>query len=118
MRMKEMCHDDELRAARFDGKLRPYAFRACEPGGDAPVRRPLPGMDLPRTQAGAEYVALNPTRADKRLGSFRINLGTGRWADFATGDAGGDPVSLYAYLHDLRQIDAARRLAVRLGVQS
>jgi hypothetical protein len=67
---------------------------------------------------GAEYVALNPTRADKRLGSFRINLGTGRWADFATGDAGGDPVSLYAYLHDLRQIDAARALAVRLGVQS
>jgi hypothetical protein len=65
---------------------------------------------------GAEYLALNPRRADKSLGSFRINLRNGRWADFATGDTGGDPVSLYAYLHDLRQIDAARALARHLGV--
>jgi hypothetical protein len=68
-------------------------------------------------KVGAEYVALNPTRADKKLGSFRINLSSGRWADFATGDAGGDPVSLYAYLHGIRQIDAAKALASRLGVQ-
>lgn len=68
-------------------------------------------------KVGTEYVALNPTRADNRLGSFRINLGSGRWADFATGDGGGDPVSLYAYLHGMRQIDAAKALALRLGVQ-
>jgi len=68
-------------------------------------------------KSGMEYVALNPTCLDTRLGSFRINLQNGRWADFATGDAGGDPVSLYAYLHNMRQIEAARALAHRLGVQ-
>ena len=51
-------------------------------------------------QEGREWVALNPTRADKNCGSFRVNLDTGAWADFADGDArGNDVVSLYAYLH-------------------
>ncbi len=40
-----------------------------------------------------EYTAKNPTREDRRAGSFRINLTTGRWADFATGDKGGDLVA-------------------------
>jgi DNA primase len=48
--------------------------------------------------AGAEWTALNPRRHDRRPGSFRVNLRSGRWADFATGEGGGDPVSLYAYL--------------------
>ena len=66
---------------------------------------------------GREYVALNPTRDDRRLGSFRINLVTGAWADFATADAGGDPISLAAYLFNISQIEAARRLAAMLGLQ-
>jgi hypothetical protein len=66
---------------------------------------------------GAEYVALNPTRADRHLGSFRVNLRTGRWADFATGDGGGDAVSLVAYLSDVTQAEAAARLAGMLGVE-
>jgi hypothetical protein len=66
---------------------------------------------------GAEAVALNPTRNDRRLGSFRINLQTGRWSDFATGDAGGDVVSLAAYLHGLSQGQAALRLLAMLGIQ-
>jgi hypothetical protein len=65
---------------------------------------------------GREYVSLNPTRADRRPGSFKVNLYTGRWADFATGDKGGDAVSLAAYLFGLRQSDAARRLAYALGI--
>jgi hypothetical protein len=65
---------------------------------------------------GREYVVRNPTRADKRPGSFRINLQSGRWADFATGDTGGDPVSLAAYLFGLRQSEAAHRLADALGI--
>ena len=65
---------------------------------------------------GREYVALNPNRADRRPGSFRINTRTGPWADFATGDRGGDPVSLAAYLFNLSQADAARRLANMLRV--
>jgi hypothetical protein len=67
---------------------------------------------------GREYAALNPKRPDRRPGSFRINLDTGRWADFATGDKGGDPVSLAAYLFSLSQIEAARKLAVMLGVDN
>lgn len=65
---------------------------------------------------GREYVALNPTRVDRHRGSFRINLETGRWADFATGDKGGDVVGFYAYIHGVSQIEAARALARDLGV--
>ena len=72
---------------------------------------------LPRGhRESAEYVALNPTRHDRHLGSFRINLLSGRWADFATGDRGGDPVSLAAYLFNLRQIEAAEKLGLLLGI--
>jgi hypothetical protein len=65
---------------------------------------------------GWEYVALNPTRLDRHLGSFRINVRTGRWADFATGDRGGDVVSLAAYLSHLKQSEAAEKLAHMLGI--
>lgn len=65
---------------------------------------------------GREYKALNPKRADSKLGSFSINLTTGAWADFATDDKGGDPVSLYAYLHNLSQLDAARAVADLVGM--
>ena len=66
---------------------------------------------------GREFVAKNPTRADGRPGSFSINLVNGKWSDFATGDKGGDPVSLAAYLFGLSQIDAARRVADMLGIR-
>lgn len=66
---------------------------------------------------GREYVARNPKRNDRTPGSFRVNLHTGRWADFATGDAGGDVVSLAAYLAGTGQADAARALADMLGIK-
>ena len=69
-------------------------------------------------RCGREYLALNPTRSDARLGSFSINLETGRWSDFATGAAGGDPVSLAAYLFHTNQVEAARMLAIALGVRT
>lgn len=65
---------------------------------------------------GQEFVAKNPRRADKKPGSFKINMRTGRWGDFATGDTGGDVVSLAAYLAGTKQIEAARNLADMLGV--
>ena len=43
---------------------------------------------------GREYMAKNPRRADRHLGSFRVNLVTGKWADFAIGAKGGDVISL------------------------
>jgi hypothetical protein len=65
---------------------------------------------------GHEWTARNPRRSDRRPGSFRINLTTGKWADFATGDSGGDPVSLAAYLAGIGQAEAARQLADMLGI--
>ena len=68
---------------------------------------------------GKEYIALNPTREDRKPGSFKVVIvghRAGVWADFATGDRGGDPISLAAYLFGLRQGEAARKLAEMLGV--
>ena len=75
------------------------------------LQRWLPGGRA----SGSEYTARNPRRADRRAGSFKINLHTGRWAAFATGDVGGDVISLAAYLADISQGEVARRLAQMLG---
>lgn len=69
------------------------------------------------TQRGKEWVSVNPTRADGAAGSFAINTVTGKWADFATGDKGGDPISLAAYLfHNKDQGAAARDMKRMLGL--
>lgn len=81
---------------------------------EAVVRRIVPGGTL----RGREYVALNPKRSDKRPGSFKINTRTGRWADFATGERGRDLISFIAWRYDVRQIEAARQLAVFLRVEA
>ncbi len=78
------------------------------------LARWLPGGRI----EGREYVVRNPKRRDQRPGSFKVNLVTGRWADFATGDTGGDPISLAAYLAGCSQVEAARQLAVMLGSAS
>lgn len=64
---------------------------------------------------GREYVARNPKRNDRRPGSFKVNLETGQWSDFATGDSGGDLISLAAYLADMDQLSAAKQLANMIG---
>jgi len=66
---------------------------------------------------GREYIAKNPTRADRTAGSFRINTVTGKWADFATDDRGIGVVSLAAYLFHLTQPEAARLVAEMLGIR-
>ena len=68
------------------------------------------------TRQGAEWMARNPKRNDRRLGSFKINLLNGAWADFATDVRGGDLISLAAYLGTLDQAEAARRVACMLGI--
>lgn len=66
---------------------------------------------------GHEWKARNPTRADRTAGSFSINLKTGLWSDFATDDAaGGDLISLYAYVFGVTQLVAAREILEQLGV--
>ncbi|MGB6769849.1 MAG: hypothetical protein WBE50_17515 [Methyloceanibacter sp.] len=64
---------------------------------------------------GHEWIARNPTRADRHAGSFKVNLKNGRWADFATGDKGGDVIALVAYVFGIGQAEAARTLAFTLG---
>lgn len=65
---------------------------------------------------GPEWVAQNPTRSDRHKGSFKVNLNTGKWADFATSDRGGDLVSLVAFVSGLKQREAAIRLSEALGL--
>lgn len=65
---------------------------------------------------GSEWCALNPTRSDGRKGSFKVNLKSGKWGDFATGDRGGDLIALASYIFHLDQGEAAKRIADMLGV--
>jgi len=82
------------------------------PYADTLVQRWLPNGK----REGAEWVAINPTRADGRRGSFKVNLRTGCWSDFATGEAGGDLVALAAYVFRLKQGEAALKIADMLGI--
>lgn len=65
---------------------------------------------------GAEYVALNPIRADKNKGSFSINRNTGAWCEFAEGKGGADLVSMVAYLDRINNGEACQRLGKWLGM--
>ncbi len=104
--MKTRCD----RRYRLDFPAINHAALASLP---ALLRRWLPDGRL----VGREYIARNPRRADKRPGSFSINVKSGKWADFATDDAGGDVVSLAAYLSGTGQAEAARALADMLGLR-
>lgn len=92
--------------ARFE-----YVARLALAQADFLCRRWLPDG----RRSGSEWVARNPRRTDRALGSFSINLRTGRWADFATGDAGGDLISLRAYIDGATQGQALRRVAEEMG---
>lgn len=80
---------------------------------DAIVRRWLPDG----RREGCEWVCRNPMREDRRRGSFKVNVVTGRWCDFAIGERGGDLVALAAYLFKLSQADAALKVADMTGVE-
>jgi hypothetical protein len=70
------------------------------------IRRILPHA----IKKGAEYVAINPTRYDRNLGSFRINARNLKWEDFSTADKGGDILSLWAYVRQVSQVKAAQEI--------
>jgi len=68
--------------------------------------------------AGAEWRA-GSLRGDAGS-SLRVRLRgdrAGRWCDFATGEKGGDPVSLAAAVAGVPQDEGARRLARMLGLE-
>jgi hypothetical protein len=78
------------------------------------VKRLLPGGK----REGDEWVARNPTRADAKPGSFKVNMRKGVWSDFATGESGGDMIDLVMYLRGGSNVQAMRELADILGVQA
>jgi hypothetical protein len=78
------------------------------------VRRWLPDG----RRCGDEWVVRNPKRPDRHIGSFKINLRTGLWGDFATGDVGGDLISLAAFLFNTNQTEAASSIAFMLGISA
>lgn len=86
--------------------------KAALSNAEAVVRGLLPDG----RREGQEWVARNPLREDRRPGSFKVSLSKGAWGDFATGDRGGDLVSLAAFVTGLGQRDAAIRLGESLGV--
>jgi hypothetical protein len=94
-----MVDFDRINAAAMDHL--PSLLAAWLPGG---------------SRKGDEFFALNPRRCDRHLGSFAVNMRNGRWADFATGDKGGDVISLAAFIFGTSQAEAARMLGAMLGV--
>jgi hypothetical protein len=60
-------------------------------------------------QSKKEWVALNPTRHDRTLGSFKVAVGgprAGYWADFSDKSSGKNMITLYCYLHKLDPSDS------------
>jgi putative DNA primase/helicase len=78
------------------------------------IPRLLPGGK----RVGDEWVARNPTRNDAKPGSFKVNLKTGVWADFATGETGGDMIDLYVYLNGGSNVQGMNALADMLNVKA
>src|SRR5260221_13874217 len=77
------------------------------------VEQWLPGG----VRRGHEYHPTNPRRRDDHPdGPFSINIQTGAWFDSRVDAKGGDPISLFAYLHDLSQSEALQRLVRELGL--
>jgi hypothetical protein len=97
---------------------RKIAFRRIAEGSLAAADTLVPRWLPEGRREGAEWIATNPTRADKRRGSFKVNLRTGRWSDFAVDASGGDLTSLAAYLFHLKQGQAAVRIADALGINA
>lgn len=63
---------------------------------------------------GGKLVGREFTAGNMRGGpgdSFKFNITTGRWADFATDERGGDMISLYAAIQGIKNGEAAKRLA-------
>jgi len=71
----------------------------------------LPGGRM----SGHEYVCASLRGGEGR--SLSINLETGRWADFAGTEKGGDLISLWAAIEGIKQSEAAKQLAIQIGFQ-
>ena len=69
---------------------------------------------MPSWAPGGKLIGREYTAGSVRGGpgdSFRFNIEKGAWADFATGEKGGDMISLYAAIQGMKNGEAAKRLA-------
>jgi hypothetical protein len=96
---------------------RRVAYHSIAKAALAHAVRIVPALLPHGRREGREWIALNPRRTDRRLGSFRVRLDAGLWADFALNNVcGGDLISLTAYVSNISQKEAALSLANILGV--
>lgn len=65
---------------------------------------------------GHEYIMINPLRQDEQLGSFKINITTGQWGDFAANEKGLDIISFVKYVKQFQNMgQAAEYVAQEIG---
>ena len=74
----------------------------------------LPGGEL----QGHEYVVRNPTRSDGEAGSFKVNVRSGKWADFASGQSGRSLLDLAVEIGGAPLMAAAREAATWAGIDA
>lgn len=88
-------------------------FEALKASTLAQSKTLVPGWLPSGRLNGHEWVALNPTRNDKSLGSFSVNLRTGQWAEMnpAYAKQGTNLVDLYAYITNTDFATAAKALS-------
>jgi putative DNA primase/helicase len=89
----------------------PAVAQAALPHLRALCARWLPGGRLEGREWTAGSLRGEPGR------SLRVNIQSGRWCDFASGERGGDAVSLAAAIARCSQVEAARNLAAMLGIE-
>ena len=92
-------------------------FRAVSSAALGALNTLVPRLLPDGYSEGNEWVARNPTRNDGSPGSFKVNLTTGVWSDFATGDKGGDIIDLVVYLERKSKVEAARDIGALLNVK-
>jgi hypothetical protein len=106
------AHDMRAKGARPRPRIDfPAIAAAARPHMLEICRRWLPNGRL----VGAEWTC--GSLAGEPGDSCRVNIRTGKWADFAAGQSGGDAIALCAAVHRLTQAEAARRLARMLGME-
>lgn len=74
------------------------------------AKRWLPSGEL----RGHHWVAPNPRTKSSQL---KVDLRTGAWRDWTTGDHGNDVMSLLVFLEDVADDIAVREVARMLGVE-
>jgi len=109
------CYVEHGNSAKDDGRIGFADVKAATLRSlDFIIARLLPGGK----RQGDEWVVRNPTRNDSKPGSFSVNMRTGVWSDFATGESGGDMIDLHVYLNGGSNIQAKNALADMLNVQA